>query len=132
MEEVRVEWQRDGLRFTGHRDDHVTPIDGRAESGPNPVALLLEAVGSCMAIDVVDILKKGRQDLTGLSLRVLARRMDDPPRYVTWARFEFEIAGDVERAKAERAVQLSFEKYCSVFHSLRKDLEVESEVSLVG
>jgi len=129
MEEVSVEWEGEGLQFTGHRGDHVTPIDGSAETGPNPVALLLESTGACMAIDVVDILKKGRQDLRGLSLRVLARRMDDPPRYVKWIRFEFEVSGDVEEAKAERAVQLSFDKYCSVFHSLRTDLEVESDIT---
>ncbi len=81
--------------------------------------------------DVVDILGKGRQNLEGLRLKVLAERMDDPPRYVRSMRFEFEISGQVEEAKAERAVQLSFDKYCSVFHSLRTDIEVESSITFV-
>lgn len=131
MEEVSVEWTGEGFQFIGRRGDHETPIDGKAGIGPSPVALLLESTAACMAIDVVDILAKGRQDLHGLDLRVLAQRMDDPPRYVRKMKFEFAISGEVEPARAERAVQLSFDKYCSVFHSLRKDIEVESAITYV-
>jgi putative redox protein len=131
MEEISVEWAGKGLEFTGHSGPQEKKIDGNAESGPNPVALLLESTAACMAIDVVDILGKGRQDLDGLRLKVLAERMDDPPRYVRSMRFEFEVSGEVDEAKAERAVQLSFDKYCSVFHSLRTDIEVESAITFV-
>ena len=132
MEEVSVIWTGEGLEFTGRRAEHETPIDGDGRTGPNPVALMLEAAAACMAIDVVDILLKGRQDLRDLSVRTLARRMDEPPRYVTWIRFEYELSGDVDPAKADRAVALSLEKYCSVFHSLRKDLEVETDIRITG
>ena len=132
MEEISITWQGEGLRFTGSRGKHETVIDGGAEMGPSPVALLLESIAACMAIDVLDILQKGRQRPTGLTVRTLAKRNEEPPRYVRWLRLEFEVAGDVEREKAERAVRLSFDRYCSVFHSLRQDLEVESEITLVG
>ncbi len=131
MDEISVEWVGQGLEFIGHRGPHETKIDGHAQNGPNPVALLLESTAACMAIDVVDILGKGRQRLEGLRLKVLAERMDEPPRYVRSMRFEFEISGEVEEAKAERAVQLSFDKYCSVFHSLRTDIDVESAITYV-
>lgn len=130
MEEISVSWTGEELRFVGHRGPHETTIDGGGGAGPSPVALLLEAAAACMAIDVVDILRKGRQDLESLSVRTLARRREDPPRHVTWIRFEYELAGDVDRTKAERAVKLSLEKYCSVFHSLRKDLEVETHIEI--
>jgi len=132
MEQVSITWQGDGLRFTGLRGGQETAIDGHGEVGPNPVALLLESVAACMAIDVVDILQKGRQGLTGLDVRTLAKRRDTSPRYVWWLRLEFEIAGEVDEGKARRAVQLAFDRYCSVLHSLRQDLEVESEVILRG
>lgn len=132
MEEIAITWQGEGLRFIGSRGKHETVIDGDSEIGPGPVTLLLESVAACMAIDVLDILQKGRQHLTGLTVRTLAKRREEPPRYVWWLRLEFEIAGDVERVKAERAVRLSFDRYCSVFHSLRQDLEVESEITLLG
>jgi len=131
MEEISVEWAGHGLAFTGRLGPHETAIDGDAGSGPSPVALLLESTAACMAIDVVDIPGKGRQNLEGLRLTILAKRMDAPPRYVRAMHFQFEIAGEVEAAKAERAVQLSFDKYCSVFHSLRTDIEVESTITFV-
>jgi putative redox protein len=131
MEDISVVWEGEGLRFTGVHGEHETPIDGSQETGPNPVALLLEATAACMAIDVVDILTKGREGFDGVKLTVLAERMVDPPRYVRWLKFEFEISGRVTEGKAERAVQLSFDKYCSVFHSLRRDIEVESSITFV-
>ncbi|MDX1393537.1 MAG: OsmC family protein [Gemmatimonadota bacterium] len=131
MARVSVEWEGEGFRFAGRSGEHETAIDGDGGTGPSPVSLLLEATAACMAIDVVDILTKGRQEPRSLVATVHAARMDDPPRYVRAMRLEFEIGGDVDRVKAERAVALSFEKYCSVFHSLRDDIEVESEIRLV-
>lgn len=127
-ERAALVWDGEGQRFTASRDGHQTTIDGRGDAGPSPVALLLESVAACMAIDVADILIKGRQDLRGLEVDVEARRMDDPPRYVRWLRLEFTAVGDVSEVKARRAVELSFATYCSVYHSLRPDIAVEWEV----
>lgn len=127
-ERVSLVWDGEGHRFTARRDGHRTTIDGDGEAGPSPVALLLESVAACMAIDVADILIKGRQDLRGLAVDVAAHRMDEPPRYVRWLRLEFTVVGAVSEAKTRRAVELSFSKYCSVYHSLRPDIEVEWEV----
>jgi len=132
MERVSLDWTGTGLEFIGRRDGMDTRIDGQGVAGPNPVALLLEAAAACMAIDVVDILEKGRQELAGLRVEVEAIRMDEPPRYVRWIRLLFDIRGPVDEAKARRAITLSFDKYCSVFHSLRKDLEYEWDVRLSG
>ncbi|MCG8468196.1 MAG: OsmC family protein [Gemmatimonadetes bacterium] len=129
MDEIRIEWS-EGLAFTGYRDGHETSIDGDSETGPSPVALLMESVAACAAIDVVVILEKGRQPFTGLAVTTRAERAESPPRYVRRLQFDFTIEGDVEEAKARRAVMLSFEKYCSVFHSLRKDIELEWSMRL--
>lgn len=92
--------------------------------------LLLEALASCAGSDVVDILRKGRQELQGLRVRATGdRRQEAPHRYLK-IRLEFEVDGPVERSKAERAVALSLEKYCSVYHTLRDDLELAWEVRL--
>jgi len=126
---VELTWVED-FRFTGRSGDVSLEIDGDNVEGTSPVRLLLEAVGSCTAIDVVDILRKGRQDLKSLSLRVSADRRSEPPRFVTKLYMTFGIVGDVTEAKAQRAVDLSLEKYCSVFHSLRKDLQVDVEIEV--
>lgn len=127
---VELEW-KEGLRFEGRSETGaVTSIDGQGSLSPTPVLLFLEAVGSCSAADVVEILRKGNQEIESLEVSVSGRRRGDPPRRFTTLRFEYRIAGNVERAKAERAVDLSLEKYCSVFHTLRRDLDVSTEVHL--
>lgn len=128
-EEVRLVWEGEE-RFTATRAGFETPIDGRQETGPSPVGLLMEAIAACAAIDVVLILEKGRQDLRALEVATHAERRDEPPRYLTRLRFDFELSGDVEEPKARRAVMLSFEKYCSVFHSLRRDIDLEWNVTV--
>ena len=128
-EEIKLEWNG-GQRFTGLRLGFETPIDGQQRAGPNPVALLIEAIAACTAIDVVLILEKGRQDIRAFSVVARGTRQDEVPRYLTRLAFEFELEGDIEEAKARRAVMLSFEKYCSVFNSLRKDIELEWSVAI--
>lgn len=129
-EVVTLDWTGEDLGFVGRRNGLVTPIDGHGETGPNPVALLLESIAGCMASDIVDILRKGRQDLRGLTIEIEADRMEEPPRYIHSIRFVIRVAGDVEEAKARRAVELSFRTYCSVWHSLRDDLTVEWDLML--
>ncbi len=121
----------EGLRFEGRAGGTTVTIDGDGAMGVSPVNLLLQSVGSCAAADVVDILKKGRQGLTGMTVEISADRREEAPRYVKRLYMTFRIEGDVDRAKAERAVDLSLEKYCSVFHSLRMDLNVETEIEIV-
>lgn len=107
-------------------------LDGGTHTGFAPTEALLSSVGACMGIDVVLILEKMRTRLEGLSITVDGERAPEPPRYFRRMRLRFEIRGDVPRDKAERAVSLSLDKYCSVFHSLRNDIEVDTVVELVG
>lgn len=118
------------LRFEGRAGGTTVAIDGDGAMGISPVNLLLQSVGSCAASDVVDILKKGRQELTGMTVDVSADRREETPRYVKRLYMTFRIEGDVDPSKAQRAVDLSLEKYCSVFHSLRMDLNVETEIEI--
>ncbi len=128
---IQLVWKGD-FRFdaTG-RGGSITSIDGNSTAGTAPVDLLLESVGACAAIDVVDILKKSRQEVLGMAVEVEAERREEPPRYVKRLDFRFRIKGPVDQKKAERAVDLSLEKYCSVFHTLRMDISVDVEVRIV-
>lgn len=127
--EVTLQWVED-LRFEGHQGAAVTAIDGEGKDGSTPVGLLLQALGACTAADVVDILRKGRAELRGLTVEVAAQRRERPPRYLKSVALRFRLRGPVSRAKAERAVNLSLETYCSVFHSLRKDLGLDVEIEI--
>lgn len=130
MEKIRLDWQTN-LHFEGRWGDVVTEIDGDGQVGISPVAMLLESLAGCAGADVVDILRKGRQELRGLEVRAFAERRPEPPRRFTRVRLEFVVDGPVDRAKAERAVRLSFETYCSVWHTLRSDLELDWSVILL-
>ncbi len=127
--QAALTWNGD-LRFEARAGDIMVPMDSTGDTGTSPTVLLLEALASCMAIDVVDILKKGRQELRAMRVHISGDRMPDPPRYFTDVHMSFDIEGDVEEAKAERAVQLSMDKYCSVFHTLRPDLVFTYEIAI--
>lgn len=119
-----------GLRFEARAGEFAVPMDSTGDAGNSPTVLLLEAVAGCMAIDVVDILNKGRQELRAMRIQISGDRMPDPPRYFTDIHMTFDIEGKVADAKAERAVQLSMDKYCSVFHTLRPDLVFTYEIAI--
>lgn len=129
-QQVTVRWT-EGMRFEGRTGEGaVTTLDGEGELSPTPTRLLLESLGGCAGIDVVEILRKGRQELEGLTVEVSGERRSETPRHFTRVALRFRIRGPVDRKAAERAVDLSLERYCSVFHTLRKDLAVDTEVLL--
>ena len=125
--EISMEWV-DDLRFEGHAGTAKVAIDGDGVQGTSPVNLLLQAVGSCTAADVVDILRKGRQELKEMKVDVSAERREEHPRSVKRLVLKFTFRGPVEETKARRAVDLSLEKYCSVFHSLRFDITLDTVI----
>jgi putative redox protein len=89
--------------------------------GVSPMQSLLMALGGCSGIDVVSILKKQRQDLETLTIRIQGvREQGKEPALWKQAHMEFFITGVVEMAKAEHAAKLSIEKYCSVAETLRR------------
>jgi len=129
---IQLVWKGD-FRFQGTaHGGSITSIDGNSIEGTSPVDLFLESVGACAAIDVVDILKKSRQDVQGMAVEVEATRKEEPPRYVKRLEFRFRIKGPVDQKKAERAVDLSLEKYCSVFHTLRMDISLDVDVKVIS
>jgi putative redox protein len=79
-----------------------------------------------MAIDVVDIVTKGRHPLKGLSVALTAERAAEPPRRFVRVAMHFDVTGEVPVAALERALQLSRDKYCSVWQSLRQDIPLET------
>lgn len=130
--EVELEWKGD-FRFDGRSAGGVVPIDGDGETAASPMTLLLLALASCTGSDVADILRKGRQPLEALRIETRGERRQEPlPHRYTRVRLVFRMEGPVERPKAERAVRLSLDTYCSVLHTLAEDLELEWEVWIEG
>jgi putative redox protein len=117
-----LEWEGE-LRFRGHSGAVELVLDSDGRAGPSPVQALAFALAGCMAIDVVHILRKGRLDVKGVKAELVAERASADPRRLLRVRLHFRVTGDVPPDKVERAIALSRETYCSVWHSLRPDTE---------
>jgi putative redox protein len=118
---VELEWEG-GLRFRGRAGERELKLDGDSASAVSPVESLSLSLAGCMASDVVHILVKGRVELKGLSARLVAERAPEEPRRLVKVELRFAVRGAVPADKVERAITLSREKYCSVWHSLRPDI----------
>ena len=118
-------WTQD-LRFDATSARITTVIDGDSNAGPSPVQMLVFGLAGCMAADVVAIVKKGRHALTGFSAHIVAERAPEPPTRIVRAELHFHVRGDVPTEAVERAIALSHDKYCSVWHSLRQDIELKT------
>jgi len=118
---VEMDWEG-GLRFRGRAGDRELRLDGDSAAAVSPVEALVLALGGCMASDVVHILIKGRVELKGLTARLAAERAPEDPRRLVRVDLRFAVRGALPADKVERAIALSREKYCSVWHSLRPDI----------
>jgi putative redox protein len=129
---AELDWKGD-LRFTGVAGGQETLVDGKHQAGSSPMELLLEALAGCMAIDLVHILERMRTKVTALHARVEGTRTESLPRRFTALRLHFEIAGEnLAPADVERAIRLSRETYCSVFASLRPDIDLQTTYHLTA
>jgi putative redox protein len=128
MAEVRpvnatMEWDGE-QQFTGFAGKHEMGFDGSAEAAPTPVQTLALSLMACMSIDLVHILARGRHAVTSLKTTFHGERANDDPKRFTKISLDFELAGQMEPEHVERAVDLSREKYCSVWACFRPDIEL--------
>jgi putative redox protein len=119
------------LRFGATSGDVAIVVDGQGTAGPSPVQLLAIALAGCMSIDVVDIIRKGRHPLRSFRTTLTGERAPLPPRRLLAVRLDFHLHGDMPAAAVERAIALSREKYCSVWHSLRQDVQLTTAFDVV-
>ena len=119
--EVELTWDGD-LRLRGRAGTAAVVVDSAGIAGPSPVQALALALAGCMSVDVVHILQRGRVPLEGLRANLRALRAEQEPHRLVSVDLRFTVAGAVPPEKVERAIALSREKYCSVWHSLRQDI----------
>ena len=124
-----LDWEGD-LRFRGASGAISLVLDSEGQAGPSPVQALAFALAGCMSIDVVHILTRGRLPLQALRAHLEAERHPQDPKRLVGVRLHFAVAGDVPADKVERAIALSREKYCSVWHSLRPDIDFRTSFTV--
>jgi putative redox protein len=127
---IDLTWE-DALRFTASADTFQLTLDSGSKVGLAPMQLLAVSIAGCMAMDVVHIVKKGRHDLQGLTAHLVGRRAHDEPRRFVAVDLHFEVSGPVPVDQVERAIALSRDTYCSVWQSMRQDIEFRVTATVV-
>ena len=124
------DWKHDDV-FQGIAENGNTitfDADAAHKHGPSPMEAVLMALCSCTSVDVVSILKKKRQDITGLRVSASGTQAPAPPRVFTHIKLTYAVRGKLSRKAVEDAVSLSKNKYCSVSKMLEKAATIEYEI----
>lgn len=134
---ARVLWV-ENAKFLGESGSgHAVVMDGPPEAGGQnlgvrPMEMLLLGMGGCTAFDVVQILRKGRQDVRGCELRLEAERAESDPKIFTRIHVRYVVTGKgLTDAVVKRAIDLSAEKYCSASIMLGKTAEISHDYEIV-
>ena len=134
---ARASWV-EGMAFMGEAGSgHAVVMDGAPEYGGRkigirPMEMLLIGLAGCTGFDVVQILKKGREAVTGCEVEVEAERATEDPKVFTRIHIAYRVSGrGLSQAKAERAVTLSKEKYCSASIMLGATAEMTTSLTVV-
>jgi putative redox protein len=130
---VQVKWEGEQRFVAGRPGSASVRIDARAQTGPSPVDTLLIALGTCTAVDVVEILAKRRTPVQSMHMEVDGARADAVPKRLVGVLLTYYVTGPgIERVHAERAIELAVTKYCSVRDSLDPNLPVRWKLVLNG
>ena len=136
--ECSVRWTGVGMSFLAETgSNHIVALDGAPEGGgrnlaPRPMEMVLAGTGGCSAYDVVVILKKSGQDVTGCEVKVSAERAATDPKVFTRIHMHWTVRGrSLKRNLVEHAIRLSHEKYCSATAMLVKTAEMTRDFEVV-
>jgi putative redox protein len=134
---ARVKWVQDVMFVGESGSGHAVVMDGAPESGGRnlgirPMEMLLLGLGGCSAFDVVLILKRGREQVTDCVVEMDAERATEDPKVFTRIAMHYIITGtNLDPKKAERAVTLSAEKYCSASAIIGKTATLTHTIELI-
>ena len=123
----------EGVAGSGHRVTmDVAPEVGGRNLGLRPMEMVLLGLGGCTAIDVLHMLRKGRQPITDMRVELTAERADDVPKVFTRIHLHFVLTGaGLDPHKIERAINLSASKYCSASMMLNKTAGMTHDFEIV-
>jgi putative redox protein len=125
IDRATLDWRRDLIFVGTTARGYEIEFDANVQEGCKPTDALLLSLAGCMGIDVVSILQKMRIEIESFQVAITGERNPTPPQFYRKIELELRIAGKgLDPRKVDRAVRLSQDKYCSVYNSLRKEVEV--------
>jgi len=133
MADVRLAWTGDRIQFVGTTGYGESILVGGDVEGPGakPSDLLPLSLAACTAYDVVEILRKQRQDLLGLEVVATSVQDPDPPWTFRSIHLLFQLTGTVDASKAAKAVEIAETRYCAVAATIRSLVRLTHEVTIV-
>jgi putative redox protein len=133
MADVRLAWTGDRIQFVGTTGYGEPILVGGDVEGPGakPSDLLPLSLAACTAYDVVEILRKQRQDLLGLEVVATSVQDPDPPWTFRSIHLRFRLTGTVDASKAAKAVEIAETRYCAVAATIRSVVRLTHEVTIV-
>jgi putative redox protein len=109
----------------------VVMDDAGGDTGPKPMELALLALGGCTGFDVINILRKKRQHVTGYEIELRAEQRDEPPTYFTRVEIKHRLRGRIDPEAVKAAIHLSETKYCSVGVMIAKTAKIETTFEII-
>jgi putative redox protein len=135
--EAKVIWKQ-RLSFDGMAESgYIVPLSGRKENGGDedgfrPMEMLAIGLAACTAMDVISILQKKRQEVSGFEVLLHGQRATEHPKKFTHIQLEYVVSGsNIDPAAVERSVQLSEEKYCSAIATLKDCVPIEHKIRII-
>ena len=129
MVSLSLDWKGD-LKFANSPGSPEIELHSSTHGVTSPVTALGYAVMACMAMDVVHVVQKGRHPLKAMTVKFHGQRAADPPKRFTAMALDFHVTGDIEDKVVARAIDLSREKYCSVWNTIRTDVELKTTFTI--
>ena len=129
MVSLSLDWRGD-LKFANSPGSPAIELHSSTPGVTSPVQALAYAVMACMAMDVVHVIQKGRHPLKAMTVKFHGERATEHPRRFVSMAIEFDITGQMENKVVDRAIDLSRHKYCSVWNTLRPDVELRTSFTI--
>ncbi|MEW6984554.1 OsmC family protein [Colwelliaceae bacterium 6471] len=131
---AEVKWVGDELFMGTSESGHTVVLDANGGSlAPSPLENVLISLGGCSSVDVVSILEKSRQNITGCKVEISGTRVDSVPKLFSDIHLHFVISGrDIGEKHVSRAVNLSADKYCSVALMLNKTVNITHDYTIMN
>ena len=131
---AQVKWVSEELFLCTSESGHTLMLDANGGNlAPSPLENVLLSLGTCSSVDVVSILQKARQDISGCNVEINGTRVDSVPKLFSDIHLHFVITGkNVKEKHVERAVALSADKYCSVALMLSGNVNITHDFSIIA